>query len=316
VSIASTISKVRTLDGLLGGRVDLNGHRVLITGAARGIGAELARQLASQGAKVALIGLEPAALKAVADEIGPSAVWAEADVRDIESLAWAFEKVAEVFGGIDTVVANAGVASYGTVATTDPVEFARTIDINLLGVFRTMHTAIPYLQQGKNGFFLTMSSLAGLSPVPGMSAYGASKAGVESLGHALRYEGHHRGIRSGVVYPSWIDTDMVRDIARDLDTFRNLRDKLPYPANATTTVEICAATIVRTIQRRQRQTYIPGAVRALRLLKPALVMKPIIVMADKRRALDSIDALEAEIIAKGQTTSDPLRMAEKASSGS
>jgi NAD(P)-dependent dehydrogenase (short-subunit alcohol dehydrogenase family) len=308
----TTATKLRTLDGLLGGRVKLNKQRVLITGAARGIGAEVARQLGAQGARVALIGLEPALLRQVADEIGPSAVWAEADVRDVESLRWAFEKVNEVFGGIDTVIANAGVASYGTVATTDPVEFARTIDINLLGVFRTMHVAIPYLQKSTNSFFLTISSLAALSPVPGMSAYGASKAGVESLGHALRYEGHHRGIRSGVVYPSWVDTDLVRDIANDLDVFAKVRAHLPYPANSTTDVGTCAAKIVTTVRTRRRQTYIPEGVRALRLLKPALVMKPVIELANRRHTLDAIDELEREVIAKGLTTSDRLRVAEKA----
>jgi NAD(P)-dependent dehydrogenase (short-subunit alcohol dehydrogenase family) len=293
---------------LLPTKVDLNGQRVLITGPARGIGAETARQLVKRGAKVGLVGLEPALLEKLADELGPNAVWAEADVRDLSALRWAVTQVSNLFGGLDVVVANAGIASYGTIATVDPAEFQRTVDVNLLGVFRTMHVAIPELQKTK-GYFLTISSLAGLSPCPGLPAYAATKAGVESLGIALRYEGHTRGITSGVLYPSWIDTDMVRDIARDLEAFRRIRKRLPFPANSTTDVATCAAAVVKAIERRQRQIYVPGGVRLLRVLKPYMVMKPVIGLADRSGLLDDIDLLERELADSKTFTSDPLAKA-------
>ena len=99
---------------------DLTGKVVLITGAARGIGAESARRLNGKGCKVSLVGLEPERLAAVADSIGPNAAWFEADVRDREALKRAVDGTVERFGGIDAVIANAGIATVGSAEALDP----------------------------------------------------------------------------------------------------------------------------------------------------------------------------------------------------
>jgi len=96
-------------------RRNLSGRKLVITGAARGIGEEVARLAAARGARVALIGLEPDRLRALADDLGAGASWWEADVRDGPAVRSAIDDCADVMGGIDIVVANAGVAAYGTV---------------------------------------------------------------------------------------------------------------------------------------------------------------------------------------------------------
>src|SRR4051812_4003881 len=118
--------------------MNLRGKTVLITGAARGIGAESARQLAARGARIALVGLEPEELAKVAQQCGPEAAAFEADVTDVDALERAVEGAVERFGGIDVVMANAGVGPAGMVRLMDPEAFERTIEVNLLGVWRTV----------------------------------------------------------------------------------------------------------------------------------------------------------------------------------
>src|SRR5689334_19329871 len=113
----------------------LAGQRVVVTGAARGIGEQVARLAVARGARVALVGLEADRLQTLAHELGASASWHEADVRDGAALRAAIDASAAVMGGIDVVVANAGVVAYGTVRQADEDTFAKVLDINLNGTF-------------------------------------------------------------------------------------------------------------------------------------------------------------------------------------
>ena len=185
------------------------GRTVLITGAARGLGAETARRLAARGANVALVGLEPDELQRVAAQCGTNAAWFECDVTDVEALERAVQGTVERFGGIDVVMANAGIATGGTVRATDPAAFERTIEINLLGVWRTVRACLPHVVE-RQGYVLVIASLAAAVHGPGMAAYSASKAGAEAFADSLRSEVRHLGVDVGVGYFSFIDTDMVR----------------------------------------------------------------------------------------------------------
>jgi NAD(P)-dependent dehydrogenase (short-subunit alcohol dehydrogenase family) len=189
------------------------GQVVLITGAARGIGAATARELHARGARVALVGLEPELLNALAAELGPHAAAFEADVTDRAALDAAVAGTVARFGGIDVVIANAGVAPVGTLATLDDAAWDRTIEVNLLGVHRTIRAALPHVIE-RRGYVLPIASLAAAIHLPMMSAYAASKAGVEALANALRVELAPRRVAVGCAYFSFIDTDMVRE-ARD-----------------------------------------------------------------------------------------------------
>ncbi|HEX6075310.1 MAG TPA: SDR family oxidoreductase [Micromonosporaceae bacterium] len=266
---------------------------VLITGAARGIGAHTARLLAGKGHRVSLVGLEPERLAKLAADLGEPHCWFEADVTDSASLRAAVAGTVERFGGIDTVVANAGIANYGTVRITDPEVFAKVIDINLTGVFRTLHATLPQLIERK-GYALIVASLASYTPMPGMAAYTASKAGVEAFGHALRHEMAPFGVRVGTAHPSWVDTDLVRNAETDLPSFKALRGRLPWPANTLTSVETCAAAMVRGIQKRARRVHVPRSVALVSAIRSVMV-SPLADTLIGRQSHRLVPALEEEI---------------------
>lgn len=237
---------------------------VLITGGARGIGAATARRIAAEGGKLVLTDVDQQPLDELAAELGPEVVVAVvADVTDLPSMEAAVAAGVERFGGIDVVVANAGISSYGSVLGVDPAMFRRVLDINILGVFHTVRAALPALFE-RQGYVLVVSSLAAFAPAPGLAAYDASKAGVEHFGNALRLEVSYRGVDVGVAHMSWIDTPLVQDARKDLKAFDEMVGKLPPPLNRTTTVEACVDAFVKGIEKRKRRVYVPGWVGLIR----------------------------------------------------
>ncbi len=241
----------------------LRGKTVLITGAARGIGAETARLLHAQGAKLVLTDLDAPPLQTLADELGSADVLTVVcDVCDLASMEDAAIQAVSRFGGIDVVVANAGIASYGSVMTVDPAVFQRVIDINVVGVFHTVRATLPQLVE-RDGYVLIVSSMAAFGAMPGLAAYNASKAGVEHFGNALRLEVKHQGVDVGVAHMSWIDTPLVQDAKRDLTAFQKAVAALPPPMNRTASVESCAKAFVKGIAGRKRHVYVPRWVAAV-----------------------------------------------------
>lgn len=291
----------------------LAGKKVLITGAARGIGATTARGLAARGARLALVGLEPERLQAVMSELGTGHTWATADVTDGAELDVAVASSVEALGGLDVVVANAGIASFGTVRTIDPEAFAQTVDVNLTGVFRTVRATLPHLIDSR-GYVLVVSSLAALVPTMGFSAYGASKAGVEAFADALRIEVAPQGVSVGCAYMSWIDTDMVRDAEQDLTAFRTMRQRLPWPMNSTTSVEECSAAFVRAIERRSRRVNVPRAIGLNHWIRPVVHSRLVdVVLA--RSAAGVLPRLETETAALGRSVSEKVAALRSARGG-
>jgi len=279
-------------------RRNLAGRKVVITGAARGIGEKVARLAAARGARVALIGLEPDRLRSLADDLGVAALWQEADVRDGAALRSAIDGCAETMGGIDIVVANAGIVAYGTVQQADEVSFVRVLDINLNGVFRTLKYATPHLQRSR-GHVTVVASALSFTPLAGMASYAASKAGVEMLALAYRQEVAHLGVTVGLVHPSWIDTDLVRGAEADLPSFQDLRTRLPYPGNVTTSVDRAAAAIVDGLVRRRGRVYVPRAVVVANWAKAAL-NSPAAWPWIRRFAAHVVPTLEREVEALGR----------------
>ncbi len=274
------------------------GKVALVTGAARGIGAGVARGYVAGGGRVALVGLEPELLAALSDELGEAAAWWEADVRDSAAMKSAIDAAAAHFGRIDHVLANAGIASYGTVRQIDDEAFDRVVDINLNGVFRTLKHSTPHLE-ATNGYALTVASLASFATLAGLASYNASKAGAESLTLAYKQEVAHLGIDVGVCHPSWVDTDIVRNAEKDLPTFRAIRKKLPYPANGTTSVEACVDLILTGLEKRKTRVYVPKGVIVANWSK-ALTNSPVAWPVVRKLAARSVPSMEAEVEALGR----------------
>ncbi|OEU87021.1 short-chain dehydrogenase [Streptomyces abyssalis] len=237
----------------MSGRRNLEGQVAVVTGAARGVGELLARKLSARGAKVALIGLEPDELKKVSESLRTESEYWHGDVTDHEAMTRIAGEVGERFGKVDVVVANAGVASGGPFVDSDPVSWRRVIEVNLIGGAVTGRAFLPRLIASR-GYFLQIASLAAITPAPMMSAYCSSKSGVEAFAHCLGAEVGHKGVRVGVGYLSWTDTDMVRGADED-EVMRDLRKRLPWPANRTYPLGPAVDRIVAGIERRSRHVY-------------------------------------------------------------
>jgi NAD(P)-dependent dehydrogenase (short-subunit alcohol dehydrogenase family) len=280
----------------------LDGKVVLITGAARGIGAETARALAGRGCRLVLTDLDAEPLHALGAELGSDrALTAVCDVCDLDSMESAVSAGVEHFGGIDLVLANAGIASYGSVLAVDPDTFRRVLEINILGVFHTVRAALPSVIE-RSGYILIVSSLAAYAPAPGLAAYNASKAGVEHFANALRLEVAHQGVDVGSAHMSWIDTPLVRDAKQDLTAFRQMLDSLPPPLGKTTSVDKCVAAFVKGLEERKRHVYVPRWVGSLAWLKPVIASK----LGDReslKHASTLLPLMDAEVARLGRSTS-------------
>jgi NAD(P)-dependent dehydrogenase (short-subunit alcohol dehydrogenase family) len=281
--------------------VRLKGKVLYVTGGARGIGAEVAAEAARRGARVALTGLEPDELAARAGELGEGHLHFQADVTDQDSLRESVEATIRELGAIDIVLANAGIGTYGTVEKGDPEAWLRTIDINLTGVYRTAHATLPHLLASR-GYLQVVASIASFAPLAGMSAYTASKAGIEAFSRALRQEVGFRGVEVGLVHPSWIDTDLVREAEADLASFREIRGRLPWPLRSTTSLEACAKAIVDGMERRRSRVFVPRSAAVLYWLRSLVTSA-----AGERRtgslAAEVVPRMEAEIEALGRASS-------------
>lgn len=270
-----------------------------ITGGADGIGAATARQLVSEGAKVGLVDVNASKLEALVAELGPSAHGVVGDVTDQAGIEAAAAEVVERFGGIDIVVANAGIGAYGTVLGIDPEAFARVIDINLTGVFRTVRAALPSVIERK-GYVLVVCSLASFAHSPGMASYNASKAGAEHFANVLRLEVAHHGVGVGSAHMSWIDTPLVRNSEKDLGAFRKMRDALPGPMGGTTTVEDCAAAFVAGIKARKKRVWVPGWVSVFFWIRSLLPWK-LSELEQRKQAPTLLPQMDAEVEALGRS---------------
>ena len=274
---------------------NLSGKTVLITGAARGIGAESARRLAARGAKVSLVGLEPEELERVARQCGADAAWFECDVTDWEALESAVEGTVERFGGIDVVIANAGIAPMGMVRSVDPAAFERTLEVNMMGVWRTVRACLPHVIE-RRGYVLAIASLAAAMHAPGMAAYSASKAGVEAFANSLRLEVRHLGVDVGVGYFAFIDTDLVRG-ADAHPAWGHLRTEAGGLGGKTYPVSAVGDAVTEGIEQRRRWVTVPRLLRPLLVLRTALL--PLVEWSAFRRVPEADRLFQQDVEARG-----------------
>jgi NAD(P)-dependent dehydrogenase (short-subunit alcohol dehydrogenase family) len=280
---------------------DVNGRTVFITGAARGIGAETARRLHGKGANVALVGLEPERLEALAAQLGDRAVAIEADVTDLEALERAVSATVERFGAIDVGIANAGIAFSGTLATAPVEQVERTLAVNFLGVWRTDRALISQISERK-GYLLNISSLSAVSHAPLMGPYTAAKSGVEALTDALRLETAPSGARVGCAYFGFIDTDLVRASFAN-PTSQAMTGRLPGFIRNPAPLSKAIDAIERGVERRSARVWAP------RWVGPMLALRGLIQPLTERQMLSEPEALAEGVrlaAAEDTSTVDPL----------
>lgn len=198
---------VNTVSGRVAGKV------AMVTGAAKGIGRQIAITLAEQGASVACVDLDLKGAQAVADTIkssGGKAMGVEGDVTTEASVLGAVAAIVEAFGGLDVVVNNAGLGAPGTVENTTDEEWSKIVDTNIKGIYLTTRAALPHLRNSKGASIVNIGS--GLGKLPGASwaVYGMAKGAVVKFTGFLALDHARDGVRVNCVCPGMIDTDLSR----------------------------------------------------------------------------------------------------------
>jgi len=192
---------------------ELKDKVAVVTGGTRGIGHSIAEMLLAEGAKVFICGRDAQVLKGALTNLGSKAGGrvdgAVADVRHYEDCRRLIHTAAERFGGLDILVNNAGIGIMKPVDQLTPEEWDATIETNLSGVFYCCREAIPLMRRRGGGYIFNISSLAGINPFAGGSAYNASKFGVNGFSEAMMQDVRYDGIRVSYIMPGSVDTDFA-----------------------------------------------------------------------------------------------------------
>lgn len=231
---------------------DLSDKVALVTGGARGIGFATTQALLARGASVAIVDLQPdAAAGAAAQAHDSRALGLAGDVTSRSAMQQAVAATVERFGGLDVVVANAGIASrVATFRASSSETFERVLDVNLMGVYRTVEAALPEIIR-REGHVVVISSVYAFLNGVGEVPYAMSKAAVEQFGRALRVELVQHGASASVAYFGFIDTEMVRQ-GLDQDPLANqMIERLPKLLHKRLDPRVAGEAIVRGIERRQ-----------------------------------------------------------------
>jgi NAD(P)-dependent dehydrogenase (short-subunit alcohol dehydrogenase family) len=249
---------------------DVSGRVALVTGAARGIGFEAARLLHARGASVAVVDLDGAEAEAAAARIGSErTLGLAADVTDTSAIEAAVEATVERFGGVDIVVANAGIAPPAvTMRVVDPEVWERVLEVDLLGVWRTVRAGLPQVT-ARGGHVVVVASVYAFVNGAAASPYAVAKAGVEQLGRALRVELKPHGASASVAYFGFIDTQMVRDAFTD-PVAQHFWDSFPAFMTRRLPPSVAGEAIVRGIERRSPRIIAPGWWRVFSTLRGLL----------------------------------------------
>jgi 3-oxoacyl-[acyl-carrier protein] reductase len=206
--------------------MELKGRVVLITGAGRGIGRALAHAFAAAGAKVALLGKTKKNLLEVQRELkdsGAQTIVLAADVSDEGAVSRAVVAAEQQLGPVDVLVNNAGIFAMAPVEKLDTVVFDRMLAVNLRGPFLMCRALLPGMKSRKRGHIVNISSTAGRRGFAGGGAYCASKFGLAGLTEAMRYEARASNVRVTCVYPSTVNTDLVKKSGADFKAERAIQ---------------------------------------------------------------------------------------------
>ncbi|HET7485258.1 MAG TPA: short-chain dehydrogenase/reductase [Solirubrobacterales bacterium] len=284
---------------------DLNGKVALVTGAARGIGYETARQMHARGASVALVDVDAEEVREAAERIGERAIGIAADVTDAGAMRAAVAETVDRFGGLDVAMANAGLAppSIATMRSVSAEEWERVVQVNLFGVWHTVRAALPQVSERK-GHIVVVSSVAAFANGMLGSSYMTSKAAVEQMGRALRTELMPFGAGASVAYFGWVDTRMVQDtFARPGASV--LEEIAPDFLIKRITPEQAGAAVVKGIEERAPRIFAPRWWRYLSALRGLL--NPLLDRRSERdpRIVAAIREAESREASEAPTSATP-----------
>ncbi len=232
--------------------------RAVVTGASRGIGRAISVALAARGAAVGLLARSEQELAELAPELGPRALALPADVGDREQVQAAVERFTEHAGGLDLVVANAGIAHYGPFLAQDVERIETMTRVNWLGTVYTVDAALGHLVDRAHGHIVIVSSGAGLRAFPWAAGYGATKAAQRGFAEALRHELSGSGVSVTTVFPGEIATAL----------HDHEKDSLPdwyQGGESAAAADRLAAAVLRAVERDRRAVFYPPVVRLLGL---------------------------------------------------
>lgn len=274
---------------------DLRGRVVAITGATGGLGCALARKLLEHGARLALYDVDEVAVMRLAQSLGGIEEvhgW-HVDVRSYEAVKAAMDASAAHFGGIDVVVANAGVDEVSPMASMSPAAFERVIDINLTGVWRTMKVGLPHVAK-QRGYLMAISSMAAFVHSPLQAHYTSSKAGVWALCDSVRLEVRHLGVGVGSVHPTFFRTPLMDQVHADAAGVKLWGGNKGGLWRMISLDEVVAG-VVRGIERRSDMVVLPGQ-NTLIAKAPGLFRK-----LAERIGFRPADVVEAVALAESRT---------------
>ena len=188
---------------------NLQGKVVAITGAARGIGLATAKAFLREGARVAISDIDEVALKEAADDLGPDAIGIPADVTDGASLRAFLDQVEADLGPLDVMVNNAGIMPTGPLLEEGDAIARKTLEINVLGVISGTKRALETMVPRGRGVVVTLASMAGETPAPGLATYNASKFGALGFTLATRAEVARHGVDVTAILPAFVNTELT-----------------------------------------------------------------------------------------------------------
>lgn len=183
----------------------------LLTGATGGIGEELARLLAKEGAKIALLARRKKELTRLSDELNKGrncALAIPADITDDEAVKSAVDIAVKHFGTLDGLINNSGVTMEAPVSKTSIEDYRRIMEVNFFGPLRMIHATLEHIKKNK-GWIVNISSMLALGAFPNLSAYTSSKFALTGLAHCLRQELRGKGVKCVIVFPTLVATPMI-----------------------------------------------------------------------------------------------------------